>query len=150
MSAKFALARIVQFAAEGFIVFAPFYRGNQGGEGDEDFAGEDRYDAIFGFSLLANHPRVKKENIHIFGFSRGGIMALWTAIECPAAASMVTWGGVSDMFLTYEERVDMRRMMKRVIGGSPTKCPEHYESRTPLSAVGSTANACVNYSWSTG
>ena len=49
---------------------------------------------------------------------------------------MVTWGGVSDMFLTYEERVDMRRMMKRVIGGSPTKCPEHYESRTPLSAVG--------------
>ena len=129
-------ARIVQFAAEGFIVFAPFYRGNQGGEGDEDFAGDDRYDAIFGFSLLANHPRVKKESIHIFGFSRGGIMALWTAIEYPAAASMVTWGGVSDMFLTYEERVDMRRMMKRVIGGSPTKCPEHYESRTPLSAVG--------------
>ena len=40
-------ARIVQFAAEGFIVFAPFYRGNQGGEGDEDFAGEDRYDADF-------------------------------------------------------------------------------------------------------
>src|SRR3954463_3162197 len=78
-------ARIVQFAAEGFIVFAPFYRGNQGGEGDEDFAGEDRYDAISGFTLLANYPRVKKENIHIFGFSRGGIMALWTAIECPTA-----------------------------------------------------------------
>ena len=105
---------------------------------------------IFGFSLLANHPRVKKDSIHIFGFSRGGIMALWTAIEYPAAASMVTWGGVSDMFLTYEERVDMRRMMKRVIGGSPTKCPEHYESRTPLSAVGRLATACVNHSWRTG
>ena len=52
-------------------------------------------------------------------------MALWTAIECPTAASMVTWGGVSDMVLTYEERVDMRRMMKRVIGGTPTKYPEH-------------------------
>lgn len=25
--------RIVQFAAQGFIVFAPFYRGNQGGKG---------------------------------------------------------------------------------------------------------------------
>ena len=85
MSAKFDHRSIVQFAAEGFIVFAPFYRGNQGGEGDEDFAGDDRYDAISGFTLLANHPRVKKESIHIFGFSRGGIMALWTAIECPTA-----------------------------------------------------------------
>ena len=63
-------------------------------------------------------------------------MALWTAIECPTAASLVTWGGVSDMVLTYEERVDMRRMMKRVIGGTPTKCPEQYERRTPLSSVG--------------
>lgn len=128
-------ARIVQFAAEGFIVFAPFYRGNQGGEGDEDFAGEDRFDAISGFKLLENHARVKKESIHIFGFSRGGIMALWTAIECPTAASMVTWGGVSDMVLTYEERVDMRRMMKRVIGGTPTKYPKLYESRTPFSSI---------------
>jgi len=128
-------ARIIQFAAQGFIVLAPFYRGNQGGEGDEDFAGEDRFDAISGFKLLEQHPRVKKEHIHIFGFSRGGIMALWTAIECRTAASLVTWGGVSDMFLTYEERIDMRRMMKRVIGGTPAKYPERYEYRTPLSAA---------------
>lgn len=128
-------SRIIQFAAEGFIVFAPFYRGNQGGEGDEDFAGEDRFDAISGFKLLEHHSRVKKESIHIFGFSRGGVMALWTAIECPTSASIVTWGGVSDISLTYEERLDMRRMMKRVIGGTPTKCPEQYASRTPLSAI---------------
>ncbi|WP_110927321.1 alpha/beta hydrolase family protein [Bacillus massiliglaciei] len=124
--------RIVQFASQGFIVFAPFYRGNQGGEGDEDFAGEDRQDAAAGFKLLERHPRVNPDRIHIFGFSRGGIMALWTAILCKNAASVVTWGGVSDMFLTYVERVDMRRMMKRVIGGSPKKVPEQYEYRTPL------------------
>ncbi|MFJ7747688.1 alpha/beta hydrolase family protein [Peribacillus sp. NPDC097295] len=127
--------RIIQYAAEGFIVFAPFYRGNQGGEGDEDFAGEDRFDAISGFNLLEQHPRVNKEHIHILGFSRGGIMALWTAIHCKTAASLVTWGGVSDMFMTYVERVDMRRMMKRVIGGTPKKCPEQYEYRTPLFAI---------------
>ena len=62
-------------------------------------------------------------------------MALWTAIHCKNAASMVTWGGVSDMFLTYVERVDMRRMMKRVIGGSPKTKPENYEYRTPLFAI---------------
>ncbi|MFS0780466.1 alpha/beta hydrolase family protein [Bacillus sp. 1P06AnD] len=122
--------RIIQFAAQGFIVFAPFYRGNQGGEGDEDFAGEDRNDAIAAFKLLEKMDRVKK--IHIFGFSRGGVMALWTAIECPEAASVVTWGGVSDVTLTYEQRVDLRRMLKRVIGGTPNKYPERYERRNPL------------------
>jgi dipeptidyl aminopeptidase/acylaminoacyl peptidase len=44
----------------------------------------------------------------------------------------VTWGGVSDMSLTYLERKDLRRMMKRVIGGTPKKYPEKYEERTPL------------------
>ncbi len=121
--------RIVQFAAEGFIVFAPFYRGNQGGDGNEDFAGEDREDAIAGFELLKYYPGV--ERVHVFGFSRGGVMALFVGIYCPAA-SIVTWGGVSDMVLTYEERKDLRRMMKRVIGGTPAKYPERFQERTPL------------------
>lgn len=123
-------ARIIQFASEGFIVFAPFYRGNQGGEGNEDFAGEDREDAFAAFQLLTQHRRIRK--VHIFGFSRGGVMALLAGIRFPEAASIVTWGGVSDMFLTYGERKDLRRMMKRVIGGTPKKVPERYQSRTPL------------------
>lgn len=123
-------ARIAQFAQEGFVVFAPFYRGNQGGEGNEDFGGHDREDAFSAFSLLKSFPGIK--NIHIFGFSRGGVMALWTAINFPEAASLVTWGGVSDMSLTYLERQDLRRMMKRIIGGTPQKFPERYQERTPL------------------
>lgn len=124
-------ARIAEFAAEGFIVFAPFYRGNRGGEGNEDFAGEDREDAFSAFDVLQKHSRVKQGRIHVFGFSRGGIMAIWTAIHRPVS-SLVTWGGVSDMALTYKERKDMRRMMKRVIGGTPEKVPQEYEWRTPL------------------
>lgn len=123
-------ARIAQFAAEGFIVFAPYYRGNQGGEGNEDFGGEDRQDAFSGFLLLKSLPRVGR--IHIFGFSRGGVMALMTGIKFPEAASLVTWGGVSDMSLTYMERKELRRMMKRVIGGTPEKYPQRYKERTPL------------------
>ncbi|WP_066386218.1 alpha/beta hydrolase family protein [Neobacillus mesonae] len=123
-------ARIAQFAQEGFIVFAPYYRGNQGGEGNEDFAGDDREDAFAAFQLLKSLPTVKQ--VHIFGFSRGGVMALLTGIKFPEAASLCTWGGVSDMSLTYMERKDLRRMLKRVIGGAPSKFPERYESRTPL------------------
>ncbi|MCA1066471.1 prolyl oligopeptidase family serine peptidase [Rossellomorea aquimaris] len=125
-------ARIAQFASHGFIVFAPYYRGNLGGEGNEDFAGDDREDAISGVDLLNQYHRVADHRIHVFGFSRGGVMALLTGIKRKDVISVVTWGGVSDMFLTYDERKDLRRMMKRVIGGSPNKVPERYVWRTPL------------------
>ncbi|WP_041060537.1 alpha/beta hydrolase family protein [Jeotgalibacillus campisalis] len=125
-------SRIAQFADQGFIVFAPYYRGNRGGEGNEDFAGEDRQDAFSGVRLLQAHSRVLPDRVHVFGFSRGGVMALQAGVEFPFLASVVTWGGVSDMILTYEERKDLRRMMKRVIGGTPGKKEDAYKSRTPL------------------
>ncbi|MFP3361840.1 S9 family peptidase, partial [Planococcus sp. SIMBA_143] len=56
-------ARIAQFASHGFIVFAPYYRGNLGGEGNEDFAGDDREDALSGVELLKNHPRTARNRI---------------------------------------------------------------------------------------
>lgn len=123
-------ARIAQFASQGFVVFAPYYRGNRGGEGRDEFAGEDRYDAVYGVDVLKQFLSVKR--IHLFAFSRGGIMALWTAILRDDITSTVTWSGVSDIVLTYEERKDMRRMMKRVIGGNPNTAPAEYNKRQPF------------------
>ena len=123
-------ARIAQFAQEGFIVFAPFYRGNQGGEGNEDFGGEDREDAFSAFTLLKSLPGIR--NVHVFGFSRGGVMALWTAIKFPDAASLVTWGGVSDMSLTYLERKDLTKNDEKSDWRNPSKISEKYKERTPL------------------
>lgn len=128
--------RIIQFASQGFVVLAPFYRGNQGGEGNEDFAGEDREDAVSAFRLLQQHPNVYKDRIHIFGFSRGGIMGIWTAIEMEnEVSSFVSWGGVSDVAYTYSERKDLRRMLKRVIGGNPDKMPDAYGYRSPFHKI---------------
>jgi dipeptidyl aminopeptidase/acylaminoacyl peptidase len=126
------ISRVIEFASQGFVVIAPFYRGNKGGEGREDFAGDDVADAINAFTILKECPNVDPTAIHLFGFSRGGVMALLTAMEVERPASVVTWGGVSDMVLTYEERVDLRRMMKRVIGGTPNKLPKEYERRTAI------------------
>ncbi|KHF39708.1 alpha/beta hydrolase family protein [Halalkalibacter okhensis] len=126
------IQRIIQWAAEGMVVVAPFYRGNKGGQGQEDFCGEDREDAFSAFDLMKNMSCVDPHSLHILGFSRGGVMALLTAIERPETSSVVCWNGVSDMVLTYEERIDLRRMMKRVIGGTPNKYPERYKWRTPL------------------
>ena len=125
-------ARIAQFASQGFVVFAPYYRGNRGGEGRDEFAGADRQDAVNAVDVLKQHPKINSEKIHLFAFSRGGIMALWTAILRDDITSVVTWAGVSDIVFTYKERKDMRRMMKRVIGGTPNNMPDEYRERTAL------------------
>ncbi|GLC88154.1 alpha/beta hydrolase family protein [Lysinibacillus piscis] len=122
-------SRIAQFAMQGFVVFAPYYRGNRGGEGRDEFAGQDRYDAVYAVDVLKHYC---SNAIHVFGFSRGGLMALWTAILRSDITSVVVWAGVSDATATYWERIDMRRMLKRVVGGSPNRVPEAYHKRTPL------------------
>ena len=90
----------------------------------------DRFDAIYGVDVLKQFINCKK--IHVYGFSRGGLMAIWTAILRDDIASVVTWAGVSDTAATYWERVDWSRGYERIIGGTPNKVPERYEDRTPL------------------
>lgn len=125
-------ARIAQFASQGFVVFAPYYRGNRGGEGRDEFAGADLQDAVSAVDVLKQSTKWKDGRMHLFSFSRGGIMALWTAILREDIVSTVHWAGVSDVVFTYKEREDMRRMMKRVIGGSPNNAPDAYRERTAL------------------
>lgn len=125
-------SRIAQLASNGFVVFAPYYRGNRGGDGRDEFAGVDRMDAVHAVDVLKQHAKTDSERLHLFAFSRGGIMALWTAILREDITSVVTWSGVSDIIFTYKERKDLRRMMKRVIGGTPNNKPDEYRNRTAL------------------
>ncbi|WP_218091838.1 prolyl oligopeptidase family serine peptidase [Paenibacillus solanacearum] len=123
--------RLLAMARRGFVVFAPFYRGNEGGEGRDEFGGDDRYDVCHAIPMVQSLPEVQPGPVPLIGFSRGAIMAMLAARECEQAGPVVIWGGVSDLFDTYEERVDMRRMLKRVVG-HPRKQPEAYERRSPV------------------
>ena len=125
-------ARVVQYAQQGFVVFAPYYRGNRGAGGRDEFVGIDRFDAVHGVTVLR---KFMTANVYVIGFSRGGAMALWTAILRDDISAFVSWAGMTNIALTYQERLDMRRMMKRVIGGTPTKVPDAYAVRTPLQRV---------------
>ncbi|MEC0247533.1 prolyl oligopeptidase family serine peptidase [Paenibacillus chitinolyticus] len=124
------IRRIVSMARRGYVVFAPFYRGNEGGEGREDFAGEDRYDVYHGLLMLRDLPEVASVPVSLIGFSRGALMALLAARDCEEVGPVVVWGGVSDLHDTYEERVDLRRMLKRVVG-HPLKQADEYIRRSP-------------------
>jgi dienelactone hydrolase len=125
------IRRIVSMARRGFVVFAPFYRGNEGGEGREDFGGEDRFDVHSAVPFVRSLPEVAPGPVALFGFSRGAVNALQTAKECDGIGAVVIWGGVSDLFQTYEERVDLRRMLKRVVG-HPKKETDAYVRRSAV------------------
>ncbi|KOR89857.1 alpha/beta hydrolase family protein [Paenibacillus solani] len=123
---------IEEFAAQGYAVFAPAYRGNEGSEGRDEFGGADTRDVITAIEWLSHLSWIDDSRIHLLGFSRGAINAAVAAAVSPQISKMILWSGVSDLAQTYEERIDLRRMMKRVIGGTPAKVPEQYMLRSPI------------------
>jgi dipeptidyl aminopeptidase/acylaminoacyl peptidase len=123
---------IEQFANHGYAVFAPSYRGNEGGEGRDEFGGADQEDVLAAYRFVQNLPFVQKDRISVMGFSRGSINATKLTVQSTGISKLILWSGVSDLSQTYEERIDLRRMLKRVIGGTPNKLPAEYESRSPL------------------
>ncbi len=123
--------RICQLASFGYVVLAPHYRGNEGGEGRDEFGGADRHDVYAAHALLREMPFVLADRISLYGFSRGGMMALLAAMERDGFRAAVVWSGVTDLLLTYEERVDLRKLLRRVVG-HPRKQRDAYLARSPL------------------
>lgn len=120
------LPRLMQFAARGFYVVAPVYRGNHGGSGKEDFGGADLED------VLSLYDRIQTTGpVHALGFSRGGLMALSLAAARPVT-SVTSWAGVTNLEWTYAEQKSMRKMLRRMTGGTPEEAQEAYEMRSPL------------------
>ncbi|WP_232696861.1 alpha/beta hydrolase family protein [Brevibacillus daliensis] len=123
--------RISQMAAFGYTVLAPHYRGNQGGTGKDEFGGDDMEDVHVAYELLHEMSWVDDSRIHLYGFSRGGMMALRAAMIPDRYASVVVWSGVSDMYLTYEERKDLRPLLVKLVG-EPDQESEGYDIRSPI------------------
>ena len=119
--------RLMQFAQAGYLVMAPFYRGNLGGTGKEDFGHRDILDAISAFDWLDQYV----ERTSVFGFSRGGQMALLLAHHREVART-VSWAGVTNLTWTYEEQQTMRKMLRRFTGGVPEQQSQAYRVRSPL------------------
>ncbi|MBP1931371.1 alpha/beta hydrolase family protein [Ammoniphilus resinae] len=123
---------IETFCSMGYVVLAPSYRGNEGGEGRDEFGGADTEDVLSAYHLLQNLPFVNPEHISMMGFSRGAINAVQASVQLPLLHKLILWSGVSDLSQTYEERKDLRRMLKRVLHGTPARNPQAYQQRSPI------------------
>lgn len=120
------------FSRHGHVIFAPAYRGSESGAGRDEFGGGDVEDVLSAWRLLASLPFVDGNRISLMGFSRGSVNAARAAVSLDKPRKLAIWGGVADLAKTYEERPDLRKMLKRVIGGTPSGKPDAYTARSPV------------------
>ncbi|MEO7488300.1 MAG: prolyl oligopeptidase family serine peptidase [Ferruginibacter sp.] len=64
-----------EMASWGYVVVGSQYRGNDGGEGQEEFGGKDLDDVMNLIPLLGKVQNADTSRIGMHGFSRGGMMA---------------------------------------------------------------------------
>lgn len=96
-----------KMASWGYVVIASQYRGNDGGEGIEEFGGKDVNDVLNLVKTLEAIPSADTNRIGIEGGSRGGMMTyLALKQSCEFKAAAVT-AGVADAFTNIASRPDM-------------------------------------------
>ncbi len=101
--AVFILARV---ASWGYVVAASQYRGNDGGEGKEEFGGKDVNDVLNLIPLFDNLKTADTTKMGIYGWSRGGMMTYLALTKTNRFKAAVVGGGLSDLRLWIRTRKD--------------------------------------------
>ena len=96
-------------ASWDYVVIASQYRGNDGGEGQEEFGGKDVNDVLNLVNTLKEVPKADTNRIGIQGGSRGGMMTYLALKEsCDFKAASVT-AGAANSFANIESRPEMEK-----------------------------------------
>jgi dipeptidyl aminopeptidase/acylaminoacyl peptidase len=95
------------FLAGGFVVMASQYRGNDGGEGREEFGGADVRDVINLLPAARGLGYVDMNNVFMLGESRGAMMAYLALKHGMAVNAVAVIGGVSDLIADSKVRPEL-------------------------------------------
>jgi dipeptidyl aminopeptidase/acylaminoacyl peptidase len=112
-----------QLAGWGYVVFASQYRGNDGGEGKDEFGGDDLNDVLNLTSLAKEFDFADDNKWGVEGWSRGGMMTYLalTKNDHPAyppagfKCAIIT-GGIANLRCNSDESPFMRRLYEATMG----------------------------------
>lgn len=111
-----ACAIFGQLASWGYCVFASQYRGNDGGEGHDDFGGDDVNDVLNLIPLAEEIPQANKDVWGIEGWSRGGMMTYLTLTKTNLFKAAIVIGGIANLRCNSDESKFMRRLYEHTMG----------------------------------
>lgn len=106
LTSKKAIFILARVASWGYVVAASQYRGNDGGEGKEEFGGKDVNDVLHLIPLFDQIKNSDTSKMGIYGWSRGGMMTYLTLIKTNKFKAAVVGGAVSDLRMVMETRKD--------------------------------------------
>ena len=115
--ASVQLGELARIARAGFVVVASQYRGNGGGEGQEEYMGADLQDVLSLFDLLAKRSDVDSNRVGMFGWSRGGA----TTFRCLTESGKIKAAAVGGPAVNYpriiEEEPEMGEYWSEFVPG---------------------------------
>ena len=131
------------FAAEGFAVFSPNFRGSDAYGGDfaranyGDWGGGDYDDIMSGVDLLIEEGAADPGRLVVAGWSYGGYMTAWVISQTDRFRAAMCGCGISNAFSMYGT-TDIPRFMEMYFAdGSPATQPRLYRERSGLSHTAS-------------
>jgi len=105
-----------QTANWGYVVFATQYRGNDGGEGKDEFGGEDVNDVLNLIPLADKIEIADTEKWGIEGWSRGGMMTYLALTRTNVFKCAIVSGGIANLRCSSDESPFMRRLYEVTMG----------------------------------
>lgn len=142
-----------QLASWGYVVFSSQYRGNDGGEGKDEFGGDDVNDVLNLIDLADTLDFADSTIWGIEGWSRGGMMTYLSLTKSNIFKAAVVTGGIANLRCNSDESKFMRKLYEVTMGehGSENfnvKCQsrsivnfvEQLNEKTPMLIIHGTAD----------
>lgn len=91
----------IRLARQGYVVFSPSYRGEDGSQGVIEIAKGEVNDVLNAMEILKGHPRVDPTRIAMVGASHGALISVLAAARAPEVRAVVSAYGVMDIYRWY-------------------------------------------------
>jgi dipeptidyl aminopeptidase/acylaminoacyl peptidase len=106
-----------EMASWGYVVVASQYRGNDGGEGKEEFGGSDVNDILNLVPFLSHIDKADTSRIGMYGWSRGGMMTYLALTKTNQIKAAVVGSGLADALLNTKKRPGMDSVFAELAPG---------------------------------
>ena len=114
-AASIGLGELARLAAHGYVIAASQYRGNGGGEGQEEYGGADIHDVLNLIPLLEAQPKADANRLGMFGWSRGGMTSFLTLKETDRVKAVAVGGPSTDLLRSIVDRPELDEWWSRFI-----------------------------------
>ncbi len=131
----------IRLAREGYVVFAPSYRGEDGSEGDIEIAKGEVEDVLAVLPILKTLSYADPERIALVGASHGALISMLAARKRDDIDAIVAAYGVMDIYqwwryLNRDGLASQDRLTRQTYGRGPQDRPHSFLIRNAVSYAG--------------